>query len=285
MASSQQEARDRMPFGILARPADTLSDLPIRLRWEVTRRHPYYQLFWKETARYLRGDSGGDPLARVGDVCAYGILASIGVTGVPPDPALAFGELGAAADDPAFLTGTLQPQTFRTTALMLLANLPPGERALLGSLMTASAYADTGQDDPAIATTSEDATRILLKYESAAFDSYPVAPLFSIHVGASQNAFLADAKRQFKIWSAKRGVRAAKVQLAKVEGYLRIWDLREGWTGGGYERGRERRIREIAGELKKPLSTVLTGYKAAFGYIAGHDYQPEIWFQLFALLK
>jgi len=287
MAKPQKQDREPRRIGIIARPPNSLLDLPFRLRWEVTRRHPYYQLFWKEAARYLRGDSDADPLARVNNVCSHVILGAIGVTGVPPDPALAFEELGAAADDPALLTGSLQPQTFRTTALLLLANLPPSERALLGALMTDTANAETGRADPALPTTvgMHEATQILLKHESAAFDSYPVAPLFYIHVGASQNSFVEDAKRQFAIWRAKGGIESVKVQLSKVEEYLKIWDLREGWTGSGYERARERTIVQIARDRKKPVSTIFNGYRAAFGYIAGREYDPETWFQLFAFLK
>ena len=39
--------------GIVARPLFQLRSLPIRFRWEVTRRHPYYQVWWKAALRTI----------------------------------------------------------------------------------------------------------------------------------------------------------------------------------------------------------------------------------------
>ncbi len=83
----------------------------------------------------------------------------------------------------------------------------------------------------------------------------------------------------------KHGGETRKIQPDKVDGYLKIWDLRVGWNGSGYERGRERTLQQIAEEVKKPVSTIFSGYEAAFGYISGHVYNPELWLQLFAFLK
>lgn len=38
-------AGNRMP-GLVPRPPFQLRSLPIEFRWEVTRRHPYYQAWW-----------------------------------------------------------------------------------------------------------------------------------------------------------------------------------------------------------------------------------------------
>jgi hypothetical protein len=67
---------------------------------------------------------------------------------------------------------------------------------------------------------------------------------------------------------------------------LEVWDLREGWTGSGYERGRELTFAAVARRLKLPsISKVATRYRAAFKLITGHDFSPELWWRLFGPLK
>ncbi len=73
--------------------------------------------------------------------------------------------------------------------------------------------------------------------------------------------------------------------LDKYPEYLKVWDLREGWQGGAYDRTKERTLSEIADELGTPVSTVNNHYRSAFELITGYPYSPEIWFQLFGVLK
>ena len=42
--------------GIIPRPEGQLQDLPLRLRWEATRRHPYYLVFWLNALLYQQGE-------------------------------------------------------------------------------------------------------------------------------------------------------------------------------------------------------------------------------------
>lgn len=86
-------------------------------------------------------------------------------------------------------------------------------------------------------------------------------------------------------WKARRGDGSSKVHTAKLSQYLQVWDLREGWTNGGYDRSRERSFAAIARRLKKPLSTVPTHYRTAFEFIVGHAFSPGLWWRLFGPLK
>ena len=73
--------------GIVCRPPFQLRSLPIRYRWEVTRRHPYYQLWWEPARaqhRNLPTEHPAEIYLRQGAVT---ILATIGISGEPPDPA------------------------------------------------------------------------------------------------------------------------------------------------------------------------------------------------------
>jgi len=71
----------------------------------------------------------------------------------------------------------------------------------------------------------------------------------------------------------------------KLAEYIKVWDLREGWVDGGYDRSRERTLREIAQELGKNLYTTRNHYCSAFEMIFGHDYSPELWCRVMGQLK
>ena len=78
-------------LGIVARPPFQLRSLPVRFRWEATRRHPYY-LDWSSGARAHHDNEPtqhpAEPLFRQAAVV---VLGAIGVSGRPLDPATDFG--------------------------------------------------------------------------------------------------------------------------------------------------------------------------------------------------
>lgn len=102
------------------RPPGQLHDFPVNVRWEVTRRHPYYLIFWNEALRSRRDPPGADSAEAGHRHVAMLILGSIGGFGEPVSPATDFPDLIAGAPDPAFLAGSVQPMTFRAVVAMLI---------------------------------------------------------------------------------------------------------------------------------------------------------------------
>ena len=83
----------------------TLHLLPLKYRWEFTRRHPYYLQFWELAHRHYAGLLTDPQEARWGQLAAY-ILLGIGVSGDPPPPtsgpdALQLNQLASAWHDGA----------------------------------------------------------------------------------------------------------------------------------------------------------------------------------------
>jgi hypothetical protein len=271
------------PPDLVRRPAGQLHDFPVAVRWEVTRRHPYYLTFWEEVGRYRRGRPDDPPERKLLGYAATLVLAAIGVSGEPVSPATPFPELIDAGGDPAFLGGSVQPMTLRGVAAMMLAALPPADRAFVGSLLLNSGMEEHHKGlDPATRSAESD---VLARTPSPALDSYPDAPLFYVHLGASQRAIVRDTEDQVRRWKARRGVESSKVHTAKLAEYLRVWDLREGWAGGGYDRALELPFAAVAGELKRPLATVVSRYRTAFEFVVGRPFTPELWWRVFGPLK
>lgn len=122
------------PDGLVRRPAGHLHDLPFDLRWEVTRRHPYYLGLWEVARLYRDHFQDLPPDRQVAAYAAMLVLVGIGVTGRPVDPATTADEI-LRADDPTFLTATVQPVTLRAMVAALLTALPPAEQVVVGALL------------------------------------------------------------------------------------------------------------------------------------------------------
>lgn len=271
------------PLDLVRRPAGQLHDFPVEVRWEVTRRHPYYLSLWEEVKRYRRGQPDDPPERKMFGYAATLVLGAIGVTGEPVSPVTPFSELIGAGGDPAFLGGSVRPMSLRSVVAMMLTALPPAERAFVGSLLLNSGMEEHHKDaDPAMRSAELD---MLARTPSPALDSYPDAPLFYVHLGASQRAIVRDTEDQVRRWKARRGGESSKVHTAKLTEYLWVWDLREGWADGGYDHSRELPFVAVAAKLKQPLSTVVSQYRSAFEFVVGHPFVPELWWRVFGPLK
>jgi hypothetical protein len=170
---------------------------------------------------------------------------------------------------------------------MLLNGLPSAELEAIGEILIEAARAEYPLPEDALPAAHKTlAYAKLSQVMSRALDSIPEIPLFYVHLGASQNAIVRDMEDQVRRWKKRRGLGSSKVHTEKIDTYLEVWDLREGWTGSGYERGRELSFAAVARRLKSgSISKVATRYRAAFKLITGHEFSPELWLRLFGPLK
>jgi hypothetical protein len=258
----------------------------LETRWEVTRRHPYYLVFWLEARHYWKNELGEDPAQKLLRHASAVILRSIGVTGEPVAPGLSFQQLTNGNLDPAFLTGSVQPITLRAIVAMLINALPTAERRTVGALLM------TGGDDE-YTVEKDDSNRTfqkqialgsLMRLASPVLDSCPDAPLFYIHLGASQRSITRDTEEQATLWKRRRNIPERRVPFKKLASYLEVLDRREGWTGEGYVSEKWESFSAIAKETKTSVSTLFNRYRAAFELITGHPFSGLLWCRLFGPL-
>ena len=269
--------------GLFFRPPGQLHDLPVDMRWEVTRRHPYYLTFWEDAASYHRSEHGIPEPVLPGYI-AFILLGGIGVTGVPMPPSTPFEKL--ADSDPAFLSGSVQPVTHRALVARLLTGLPRADRIAIAELLATEADpGDAMPDDYRETHRRELALHKLGLMASPALNSCPDVPLFYVHLGASQRSIERDMTDQARRWKERSGAGSSKVHTTNLGNYLQVWDRREGWAGGAYDRAWNRTLGDIAQELGVPTSTVANRYRSAFAMITGQPFAPELWWRLFGPLK
>jgi hypothetical protein len=271
--------------GLLLRPVQSLHELPVRFRWEVTRRHPYYLVFW-ESARAAYAGAAKDPWAERLGLVATQVLVAIGVTGCPPPPTASEDELGFRQLAQAWQDGAVAPVTYRGLAA-LLAALPRQSRMdlganLLNSCMPIDPAANEDEDD---ADRRRELARQIMTAQDPALDGTPNRPIFGVNLYAPQKAIRGAVEHLLRGLKQREGIPELRRREDKLEKYLRVWDLREGWAGGGYDAGRELSFAQIAAKVRAPLATVANQYVSAFQLISGHAHTFTAWSRLFTVLK
>jgi len=273
--------------GVIIRPPEQLHDLPVKFRWEATRRHPYYLTFWQSALRYRTGENCAEPAESLLLQVAHLMLGAVGAFGLPINPSTNFEDLDDGSLDPAFLAGAVQPISIRALLTMIMRNLPSPELAVIGALFmnaASSEYAVEG-DDKSQSLQKLNAITYLDRIPSPSLDSYADIPLFYMHPAASQRTIIQDVESHVRRWKRRLGIEEKRVHAKLLPKYLEVWDLREGWNGEQYDVRREHSFSSIGIQLRRKVSTVADQYRAAFHMITGHECSPRLWMRLFAPLK
>lgn len=264
---------------LIPRDHRLLMELPVALRWEVTRRHPYYLQFWELAHRHHHSPSSDRDQCNL-ETSATLILQAIGVSGDPPPPNATAEALGATSLSQGWGSGAVAPVTFRGLVQMLLLGLPRETCAAVGQFLSASAT--PSELTPEV---KYQALFKLSQLRDPALDGVPNRPVIGVNVQAPQRVILDAVEQLVRQWKQEGNISEKRRRDDKLDDYLTVWDLREGWAGDHYDGSREQTLRQIAREQGIPLSTAANRYRSAFRLITGRDYAPDLWARLLGLLK
>jgi len=265
--------------GIISRPKAVLDSLPVDYRWEFTRRHPYYLLFWEPAHKYYQNPNRTE-LERLLGQAAVTMLQAVGVTSDPIDPGSSPEELEFSAISKAWRKGALWPMTFRGLAGAMLMELPPESRSAIGQLLVQSAQAVTEPQQHQYRLFSE-----FSQLRDPSLEKMPNAPIIGVNVNAPMKTILEALEQQVQVWKDLAGTTEHRRRDDKLPEYLKAWDLREGWEDDHYDIRKEKTLEEIAHELHESFPTITNRYKSAFRYLIGHEYRPALWARVMGAFK
>lgn len=260
-----------------------LRSLSIPMRWEVTRRHPIYQKYWKDSADFYRQEIlSTNPFEKLKRESAAKLLALIGVSGEPPDPRTPFSKLGESELNKAWLSGAVHPITLRGMAGILLATLPNSTLEYLGLYLIEAGCEKNDKEK----YSREKSLSKLASYKCEVLDSYTAEPLVSVNPAASQRQISEAIKSLHGQWKNERELKEQRDRSDKNKTYLEIWDLREGFSEeDAYDISEESKLSEIAEVVGSSISTVNNHYRSAFELIIGKPYSPELWWNTMGVFK
>lgn len=268
----------RLP-GILARPAGHLRALPLRYRWEVTRRHPYYLMLWEDASRETSIEDEPAAMLRQAQLA---ILGAIGVSGplVPPETSIDAIVTRGDGTTPAWLSGSVQPLSMRGLTGLLLAHLTLESRRRLADLFR---FSVEGSEEE-----GENDIEALLRLQSLdcdELDNFSDQPIVAISPVLTVNTLTSELRVFLDEWRERYGVVEQRVRIDKFDQYLAVWDARERWTGSGYGLGDDHRLSDVARQLGITPGTARNQYRAAFELITGHSYSIAKWLRICGPIK
>lgn len=263
---------------LVIRPHEIVQKLPPLLRWEVTRRHPYYLMFWDLT-NGMPDDDVVNFLNQLGRV----ILLHININGVGelPSPETAADDLDPEQLPLAWNDGAISPVTVRKIVTVLCGQgIPAGTKREIAGWLQQSADLDWQNEEE-----SFEFVRRLVVESSPSLDCLLPAEYVLLNPWASAKGISESVEHTLKQIKDDQGISDTRRRTDKIPEYLEVWDLREGWDGATYDLNQERRLKDVAQELGLSLSTVENRYQSAFKQIVGHEYSADLWWQVIGLPK
>jgi len=277
----------QFPYLFVPRPAGQLRNMPINFRWEVTRRHPIYLQNWQFAQRFFQWSRRGSPRVAESDLVELRVsgvsaqfLNAIGVTSFAPDPSLDFSEIGEGLGENGWLGGSISPVTLRGLWGLLISALPPEVFSATATRLANEMAIEGGPDERRAA-----GLMALQQVIESQIDQMIDEPIVSINLGVSDRQITQDLKPLLARWRAQRNIEVGRDRSDNFADYLRVWDLREGWSGGVYRSADEKTLRNVAEELGIEPTTASSRYRSAFQLITGHKYSPTMWLRFMGIEK
>ena len=271
------------PPNVFWRPLLQLRSLSLRMRWEVTRRHPSYQVFWNAQApgSMIKSDADKDLLVSHWASIKTNALGAIGVSGQTIDPATEFEDLCDDSVKSEWLSGAVHPISMRGLASLLVSSLPKDTLQKVGmAILEAGLDDEAGQEPHRLQSLNK-----IASYDLSGLDGFTTEPFVYINPNASGRKLMPEIMRLLKDWKQEKQLPEKHDRPESEQSYLDAWDRREGWKNGSYSLSREQKFKEIAKDLQVSLSTVHSRYKRAFKLISGHAYTVNNWKELFGPIK
>jgi hypothetical protein len=262
-----------------------IENLPPKFKWEVLRRHPHYirdwrlaNLYWKTPPDYPIRDDGDWPHLEAAAARMHQLTGWC--DRIYPDPATTADNLGFLAKQAG--SENAIPLTGRIVIESLIRTLPQQltkevGRILLGEqIAPPQSIVKCSAPDGRNLTQQYLQTQALTRLRAAELDAELGGHLM-VNLNAPLRAIAQQVTSMVKAEKARRGLKEKRPRPDRIESYLQVWDLREGWCNGKYDGLQERPLRVVAQQVQRPPKSVEAQYRQAFGLIVGIDYSPLEW--------
>jgi len=204
------------------------------------------------------------------------IYSCLRLVGDPIDPSTDLAE-DDQGNMPGLFRSSIQPISVRQIVGLLTKVLPADLLRQVATVFNTTADGKDGLIPPekTLAALSD-----LLQAEDDELDRLLNAPFYSISPVAPRESWIAEIVAVQEEWRERFELDPQRDRSSNHADYFRVWDMREGWSDGAYQRDDAHPLRDIAKEFRINESTAKSRYLRAFQLISGHKFTPENWFKL-----
>jgi hypothetical protein len=176
--------------------------------------------------------------------------------------------------DLPFVGACAWPPSLGALAALLCCQLPAEVRVQVGKILATS---NSGNEANYLHVAAGELLRLQEQYPILAAE---ISGMVCVDKRAPMRGILERVEDLVQKWNPEpQDTRRQSDQ--KLDSYLEVWDLREGWERGQYDAKMEHRLRDIAMRLGVPVPTVQNRYKSAYRLIVGQDYEPTVYLIIF----
>jgi hypothetical protein len=164
--------------------------------------------------------------------------------------------------------------TCREMARELLCRLSAEARRAVAEILTSPEYSgdDPRCKDADVRSRHESLERIRVDGLDKTAEGF-----VSFNLDAPLRGIVEEVEHIAKAQKEARGGENSRRRPDVLNSYLDVWDRREGWAAGRYDKGAEKTLKAIAEETGSPLQTVDERYRSAYRLVFGEQYDPLRW--------
>ncbi|MGZ0166940.1 MAG: hypothetical protein ACKVII_23700 [Planctomycetales bacterium] len=251
-----------------------MQHIPLRYRWEFTRRHPYYQMLWQ-----LPGDTTGTVPAAQRELAEL-LLSCVNVSGATVSPATEWEDFSPDESWSIWTDGALSQVQLKGLVATLVGVLSRDSLASVSALL-----GQASQLDESNSSAKYELLKSVIHGEHPGFESYLPDLMVTISPSATEKSIAGAVAKIVQNYKSEHGIAKTRNQTGKYDEYLSAWDHREGWSNGAYDRDGEQLLKDIAKETRLSITTLHSRYKACFQLITGVEYSKHSWFKIVGQYK
>lgn len=277
--SNGLDESEKPPYFFRPRPDGQLKSMPVRFRWEATRRHPTYGLMWESARDFFTAAKSGNTEDWEKRPLAATTLNLIGVYGAAPDPRLELDELDEQVLSGSWLSSSLTRVTLKSLIGRLLVALSPADFSRIMRDLSEAMESGDGEERQRLAGL------LALQKLDESLDRTVPELLVSINPEIANGLIQREIGTLLDEWRIHHKIEVGRDRSDKFPSYFEVWDSREGWEKGVYFSEKERTLREVAETLEISEANANSRYRRAFELITGYPYSPVMWVRFMGIVK
>lgn len=268
-----------LDHSMLRRPPRHFAALAMEMKWETTRRHPLYIWLWDTWQCFMEKSGADAPTQFRESPGVQWAWVMLNINGLPPNPSLDFDDLNQSDAHPRWLKRSARPVSYRTLAEILQSQLSSNGLRLLATMLFRASKTEVATED------RDQQLMSLNNVDWDELDALVELPLLLYNPAAPSKEFVSDVTNLRNEMRQRLCIGDTRTSETDLRKYLAVWDAREGWQRGRYDRESPLMLKDAAHQLQISVRKAKYAYQKGFELIIGHPFSFANWMRVMGVLQ